>query len=89
MNTKLTLVMESDVIHAAKQYAGRHGTSVSKMVEQYITLVSGNELNAENVVSKRGPITTALAGAIQALKTEEVETSAKELIGQAKAERFG
>ncbi len=89
MNTKLTLVMESDIIYAAKQYAGRHGTSVSKMVEQYITLVSGTESDSENVVCKRGPITSALAGAIQPLRAEEVKTSAKELIGQAKAERFG
>lgn len=89
MNTKLTLVMESDVIYAAKQYAGRHGTSVSKMVEQYISLVSDNELNSEKAVSKRGPITSALAGAIQPLKAEEVEKSTKDLIGEAKAERFG
>lgn len=89
MNTKLTLVMESDVIHAAKAYAGRHGTSVSKMVEQYINLVSSSENKPDLLPHKRGPLTSALAGAIRPLKGEDVNQSAKELIGRAKAERFG
>jgi hypothetical protein len=88
MNTKLTLVMESDVIYAAKAYAGRHGTSVSKMVEQYLQLVSSSETNADLPSPKRGPLTSALAGAIRPLNGEEVNLSSKELIQNAKAERF-
>ncbi len=88
MNTKLTLVMESDVIHAAKEYAGRHGTSVSKMVEQYIHLVSNGESNPEHSLRKKGLLTSALAGSIRPLSGEDVNRSAKELVEQAKAERF-
>jgi len=89
MNTKLTLVMESDVIHAAKEYAGRHGTSVSKMVEQYIHLLSSGEADISLYPSKRGPLTSALAGAIRPLEGREENLSTKELIENAKADRFG
>jgi len=88
MNTKLTLVMESDVIHAAKEYAGRQGTSVSKLFEQYINLVSSGESNPEHWLRKRGLLTSALAGSIRPLSGEDVNRSAKELVEQAKAERF-
>ncbi|MCC5848019.1 MAG: hypothetical protein JJU29_07985 [Verrucomicrobia bacterium] len=89
MNTKLTLVMESDVIQSAKAYADRHGTSVSKLVEQYITLVSGSDADTGPSPPKRGPLTSALVGSIQSLKRDEMNASSKELVGKAKAERFG
>jgi hypothetical protein len=37
---KLTLSVDASVAEAAKRYAARHGTSVSQMVEQYLSLVS-------------------------------------------------
>lgn len=81
--------MESDVIHAAKAYAGRQGTSVSKMVEQYIQLISSSETEPDDLANKRGPLTASLAGAIRPVKGTEGNQSAKELVGRAKAERFG
>lgn len=38
--SKLTLSVKPDVVHRAKRYAARHGTSVSQMVESYLSLVS-------------------------------------------------
>lgn len=89
MNIKLTLVMDSDAIHAAKEYAGRQGTSVSKMVEHYINLVSSNETESDHLPNKPGPLTSGLAGAIRPVKGDEVNLNSKDLIGRAKAERFG
>ncbi len=40
MTTKLTLSVEADVIRRAKRHARAHGTSVSHLVEQFLTLVS-------------------------------------------------
>ncbi|MCC5842973.1 MAG: hypothetical protein JJU05_01850 [Verrucomicrobia bacterium] len=89
MNTKLTLVMESDIIRSAKVYAERHGTSVSQLVEQYIGMVSAGDAAPTPRLSKRGSLTSALAGSIQALNGEEKNFTAKELVARAKAERFG
>lgn len=37
---KLTLSVEGAVVERAKRYAARRGTSVSRLVEQYLDLVS-------------------------------------------------
>jgi hypothetical protein len=37
---KLTLSVEGVVVRRAKRYAARRGTSVSRLVEQYLDLVS-------------------------------------------------
>ncbi len=38
---KLTLNVDETVVTRAKRYAARHGTSISGLVEQFLTLVSG------------------------------------------------
>jgi hypothetical protein len=40
MTTKLTLSVDSRVVVRAKRYAARRKTSVSKLVEEYLDLVS-------------------------------------------------
>ncbi len=40
MKTKLTLRLNKQVIDKAKNYARNHNTSVSKMVESYLELVT-------------------------------------------------
>ncbi len=37
---KLTLSVDGSVVARAKRYAARHGTSVSWLVEQFLTLLS-------------------------------------------------
>jgi hypothetical protein len=40
MTTKLTLSVEADVVRRAKRHARLHRTSVSRMVERFLALVS-------------------------------------------------
>ncbi len=42
MNTKLTLMLEKEVIQYAKEYAKEKGQSLSEMVENYFKLVTTN-----------------------------------------------
>lgn len=43
MTTKLTLSLDSKVIERAKKYSQRKGTSISKMVEEYLTRLTTSE----------------------------------------------
>jgi predicted HicB family RNase H-like nuclease len=43
MNTKLTLVMEDEVIYKAKSYAQKKGTSLSSLIENYLKTVANDE----------------------------------------------
>lgn len=43
MQAKLTLSLEKDVIEQAKEYAHRQHRSLSKMVENYLRLVTSSE----------------------------------------------
>jgi hypothetical protein len=43
MNTKLTLSIEQEVIEAAKDYAKRHGRSLSNIVEEYLKAISNEK----------------------------------------------
>jgi len=40
MNQKLTLTIENDVIKKAKQYAAENGTSISRLVENFLSLLT-------------------------------------------------
>lgn len=40
METKLTLRMDEEIIHAAKNYAQRQGVSLSKLVADYLKVIS-------------------------------------------------
>ena len=40
MTTKLTLSIEADAVRRAKRYARTHGTSLSRMVGQFLAVVS-------------------------------------------------
>lgn len=89
MNTKLTLVMEPDLIEAAKEYARRQHTSLSKLVERYLAVASSADTTWVAKPVKRGPLTSALAGAIRPLTASESRKSGKQLVAEAKLERFG
>jgi hypothetical protein len=40
MTTKLTLSIEADIVRRAKRYARAHRTSLSRMVEHFLAVVS-------------------------------------------------
>ncbi len=47
MSSKLTLSVDGRVAERAKRFARQRGTSVSRLVEDYLTVVSGNSERAE------------------------------------------
>jgi hypothetical protein len=57
---KLTLSVDSDVAARAKRYAKGRGTSVSRMVEAYLTSVMKPEMRDEKT-----PILDSLAGILK------------------------
>lgn len=89
MGTKLTLVMEEAVIKAAKGYARRRHSSLSKIVEQYFSLISAGDNHHSSKAPRRGSLTSSLVGAVRTKHSKDLDKSAKELIREAKAERFG
>lgn len=60
MNTKLTLNVDNDVIERAKEYARTQKTSLSKLIESYLTiLVDKKERDIEIT-----PLVRSLSGVI-------------------------
>lgn len=47
MNAKLTLSLDKETIERAKAYAIEHGTSVSKLVENFIKMTTANTRKKE------------------------------------------
>ncbi|NLB76826.1 MAG: hypothetical protein GX799_10245 [Crenarchaeota archaeon] len=60
MKTKLTLQLNKQVIDKAKNYARNHKTSVSKMVESYLELVTKHKSLAIEI----SPLVENLSGVI-------------------------
>jgi Family of unknown function (DUF6364) len=67
VQTKLTLTIEQSVIERAKQYARSRNRSVSKLVEEYLSNVSG--LKGTELKLEGAPITRRLTGAFAAQDT--------------------
>ena len=61
MVTKLTLKLKKKVIEQAKQYASDHDTSLSRLVENYLSAIT-TETNPENDIS---PLVKSLSGVIE------------------------
>jgi hypothetical protein len=61
MDAKLTLSLEAAVIDKAKQYAKSHKTSLSKMVEAYLTEIVEEEKADKHKIT---PIVKSLSGII-------------------------
>jgi len=87
MTTKLTLVMDPNVISSAKTYAHARHTSVSKVVENLLRLLSAEPRPVPSELGQLGPITASLTGAIPLRSGDESKTT-QEFIREAKQERF-
>jgi len=59
--SKLTLSVDENVIARAKRYARQHGTSVSGMVEAYLSTVTSPPDRA----ARRTPVLDALRGSLK------------------------
>ena len=53
MNTKLTLRLDDELIRAAKQYAGRSGKSVSRLVADYFALFDADTASTDAELTPR------------------------------------
>ncbi|ARN78693.1 hypothetical protein BST97_12215 [Nonlabens spongiae] len=49
MKTKLTLTVEKDVIEQAKEYAKNTGVSLSELIQEYLTRITGKTEKGEHV----------------------------------------
>jgi hypothetical protein len=61
MDTKLTLKLEQSVIEKAKGYAKRQRTSLSRLIENYLINITGEELEEEKIT----PLVKSLSGIIE------------------------
>ncbi len=61
MVTKLTLKLKKKVIDQAKQYANDHDTSLSRLIENYLSAITSGS-NSENDIS---PLVKSLSGIIE------------------------
>ena len=61
MDTKLTLKLEEAVIEQAKRIARKRGTSLSKMVENYLKSLADPEEKKEEIT----PLVSSLSGVIR------------------------
>lgn len=61
MDTKLTLKLNSRIIEEAKLYAKESDTSLSKLIENYLSAITSNKANKRKV----NPIVKSLTGIIK------------------------
>lgn len=83
MNTKLTLSIEQEVIEAAKDYAKKHGKSLSNIVEEYLKALSEKKSTKERVELSK--IVKELKGSIRLPKDGQ---SFNELLQDALIEKY-
>lgn len=65
MNTKLTLTIEQEIIERAKKYAKQNGRSLSKIIENYLKVITKEVIQADIMIA---PLTKALRGSFKAPK---------------------
>lgn len=63
MTTKLTLSLDAKVIEAAKKYSEKKGISLSKIIEEYLTKITGPKITSAKKSIKElrgiaGPVTS-------------------------------
>ena len=87
MKTKLTLVLEEEVIYNAKKYAKKKEESLSSLVENYLKAVAVQEKTIKNVKStskKLNPKVAKLKGVLKIHKNFNY----KEELGNILIERY-
>jgi hypothetical protein len=67
---KLTLSVDAAVVGRAKRYASRRGTSISRLVEDYLRLVSGAE---EAASPEKAPVLSRLRGCLRGVSAARDE----------------
>ena len=78
METKLTLRLKKNVIDQAKRYANDHETSLSKLIENYLSAIT---TETKSVV-KISPLVQSLSGVIQLTKDEDTNVKYREHLNE-------
>lgn len=63
MNTKLTLVLEQEIIQKAKDYARQKNRSLSNIIENYLKSLTREEIKPETI--KVSPMVKSLRGSFK------------------------
>jgi len=63
MNTKLTLTIEQSIIEKAKKYANDKGRSLSSIIENYLKIITNEEVVSNIEIT---PIVKSLKGSFKA-----------------------
>jgi hypothetical protein len=69
METKLTIRLKKKVIDQAKKYANDHDTSLSKLIENYLSAITNEAKAIENI----SPLVLSLSGVIQIKENEDTK----------------
>jgi hypothetical protein len=69
METKLTIRLKKNIIDQAKRYANDHETSLSKMIENYLSAIT---TESQSIV-KISPLVQSLSGVIQLSENEDTK----------------
>jgi len=69
METKLTLRLKKKVIDQAKKYANDHETSLSKLIENYLSAIT-TETKSDETIS---PLVKSLSGVIHVPVSEDTK----------------
>lgn len=64
MSSKLTLSIDESVLRRAKQYARAHGKSLSKVIEQYLSYVTRDELPPNDVTEEVARLSDTLPASL-------------------------
>jgi hypothetical protein len=68
METKLTLRLKKKVIDQAKRYANDHETSLSKLVENYLSAITSEQDSTKTI----SPLVQSLSGVINVSDNEDL-----------------
>jgi hypothetical protein len=74
METKLTLRLKKKVIDQAKKYAHDHETSLSKLIENYLSAITDESRSNEKISS----LVQSLSGVIQLSESEDPKRTYQE-----------
>ncbi len=69
METKLTIRLKKKVIDHAKQYADAHHTSLSKLIENYLSAITDESKSPETI----SPLVRSLSGVIDLSASEDLK----------------
>ena len=69
MDKKLTLSLDGTIIESAKTYAKSNNTSLSKLIESYLAMLTNRKKNATNIT----PLVESLSGVISLEKDFDIK----------------